>query len=117
MPANPRPEYPTAQAAGISEYNVIEYGNINLNLRPIVKLKDGSIATIFSITITEGTTAANRVHALIPTISDDGVKITDKEARIPSFFTYKIVGIIFLLLFNPRTFLLRQKFCIFICTF
>ena len=82
MPANPRPEYPTAQAAGISEYNVIEYGNINLNLRPIVKLKDGSIATIFSITITEGTTAANRVHALIPTISDDGVKITDKEARI-----------------------------------
>ena len=82
MPTNPRPEYPTAQAAKINEYNVIEYGNINLNLRPIVKLKDGSIATIFSITITEGTTGANRVHTLIPTISDDGIKITEKEARI-----------------------------------
>lgn len=82
MPANPRPEYPTAQAAGINYYDVIEYGNINLSLRPIVKLKDGSVATIFSMTITEGETGVNRVHTLIPQISDDGVKMTEKEAQI-----------------------------------
>ena len=46
MPTIRRPEYPTAESLGISPANVVEYGNINLGLRPIVKLKNGSIATI-----------------------------------------------------------------------
>ena len=46
-------EYPSAQDAGIPEADVIEYGNINLLTRPIVRLKNGSIKTIFSIGIGE----------------------------------------------------------------
>jgi hypothetical protein len=75
-----RPEYPTAESVGISPANVIEYGNINLNLRPIVKLKNGSIATILSITIDGKLSDGSKVYTLIPTISDDGIRLTDKDA-------------------------------------
>ena len=41
------PEYPTASEAGISELDIIQYGNINLLTRPIVKLKNGKINYYF----------------------------------------------------------------------
>ena len=78
--ASRRPEYPTAESVGISPANVVEYGNINLGLRPIVKLKNGSIATIASITITETNSDGSKVQTLIPTISDDGVQLKEKDA-------------------------------------
>jgi hypothetical protein len=79
--AEKRPEYPTAESVGISAANVIAYGNINLNLRPIVKLKNGSIATLISITISQTLSDKTPVHVIIPTISDDGEKLTDKNAK------------------------------------
>ena len=76
-----RPEYPTAAEAGLSEANVVDYGNINLNLRPIVKGPNGEIYTIFSITITEKYSDNTRVFTIIPTVSDDGAKLNDNQAN------------------------------------
>jgi len=81
MSLQKRPEYPSMQSLNMSEADVFEYGNINLNLRPIVKLKNGQIATILSITITE-TISTRTCFTLIPTISDDGVVLPEKEAKL-----------------------------------
>lgn len=96
-----RPEYPTAESVGISPANVIEYGNINLALRPIVKLKNGSIATIFSITITRtilteqrsSIVGGTKVQILIPSISDDGEILKDKDATELYLMTGRHLGI------------------------
>ena len=88
-----RPEYPTAESVGISPANVVEFGNINLGLRPIVKLKNGSIATIASITITETNIDGSKVHILIPTISDDGEQLKDKDAILLFRQTNRHLGI------------------------
>jgi hypothetical protein len=87
-----RPEYPTAQEAGVFEANVIAYGNINLNLRPIVKLKNGTIATIASITITDKYPDGTSVFTVIPTISDDGNQLTEKDARLLYLDTGRHLG-------------------------
>jgi len=81
MSLQKRPEYPSMQSLGMSEADVFEYGNINLNLRPIVKLKNGQIATLISITIQDAI-SGKLCFSLIPTISDDGVVVPDKEARL-----------------------------------
>ena len=70
------PEYPTASEAGVSEQDVIQYGNINLLTRPIVRLKNGSIKTIFSIGIGETISDGTVVQVLIPSVSDDGVELS-----------------------------------------
>lgn len=102
MTLTKRPEYPSMQSLGISESDIFEYGNINLNTRPIVKLKNGQIATIFSITINDKISLGDEqfVHnpnhirrltpcfTVIPTVSDDGVIVTTKEASL----TYAISG-------------------------
>ena len=57
----------------------ITKGNIDLNNRPVVKNRDGSISTVRSITITEGNTAV-----VIPTVikrpNGSGVIVNDQEA-------------------------------------
>jgi hypothetical protein len=75
------PEYPTASEAGVSEQDVIQYGNINLLTRPVVRLKNGSIKTIFSIGIGETISDGTIVQVLIPTISDDGTELNDASAK------------------------------------
>jgi hypothetical protein len=75
------PEYPTASEAGVSEQDVIQYGNINLLTRPIVRLKNGSIKTVFSIGIGETISDGTIVQVLIPTISDDGIELNDANAK------------------------------------
>lgn len=87
-----RPEYPTAAEAGVSENNVIDYGNINLNLRPIVKGKNGEIKTIVSITITEKYPDSTNVFVVIPTLSDDGTQLTDREATSLYYATRRHLG-------------------------
>lgn len=57
----------------------ITKGNIDLNNRPVVKNRDGSISTVRSLTITEGNTAV-----VIPTVikkpDGSGVIVSDQQA-------------------------------------
>lgn len=69
----PAPE--SKQAPAPRSDGMLEEGNIDMNTRPLVKNKDGSVSTVRSMSINE-----DGKEVLIPTVSDDGRILTEKQA-------------------------------------
>lgn len=69
----PTPE--SKQAPAPRSDGMLEEGNIDMSTRPLVKNKDGSVSTVRSMPINE-----DGKEVLIPTVSDDGRILTEKQA-------------------------------------
>lgn len=66
----------------------LEPGNIDLSSRPIVKNSDGTISTVRSFS-----TNIDGREVLLPTVTDDGKIVSEKEAVQRFFKTHKHLGI------------------------
>lgn len=74
------PDYPTATQAGISEANIIAYGNINLRTRPLSMLVNGKVDANFSFITPATFVDKTKIQVLIPQVTDDGRKISQQQA-------------------------------------
>jgi hypothetical protein len=93
---SPLPYYPTAEAAGIKEADIYLYGNINLLTRVTNPAAKKSLETLKSINISQDFTVGSvtkRVTIGIPTLSSDGIQLTDAQAQIQFRQTGSHLGI------------------------
>lgn len=74
------PGYPTAIEANINAADLVVEGNINLRTRPVSLLKNGKIEEIFSFVSESKLSDKTIIYVLIPKVTDDGQKLTDKQA-------------------------------------
>jgi hypothetical protein len=93
---SPLPYYPTAADAGLREDDVFLYGNINLLTRVVNPNKPNSLDTLKSILITQKMfigAVIKRATIGIPTLSSDGIELTDEQSRLVFKQTGSHVGI------------------------
>jgi hypothetical protein len=72
------PDYPTADEAKISASYILAYGNINLRTRPLSLLVSGKVDASFCFLHPTVFDDGTPIFALIPQVSDDGRKLTQK---------------------------------------